>query len=533
MPERPRTIATLSHTIFAYSRLFNYFCIKMSQKHIYTCISALISIGLGIMILLVPTYGDDSWYLANSTGTPGSWEYFITTWQNCLDHLTFDTGRLANLTSCLFLALFPRWVFALLSTAAVWLILSLGQKIARFAPAGSGAALWLLTIVFLYPWLDHLFTIIYALNYLWATAVGIAYTYLFIKCEQGEISWRAMPWLVMLGIATGWWHEGLSVPMAAGLTTYLLLRLPTKPKPESMAMYVALIAGIIVIICTPAFSNQTHIRHSNLIKTVWWETAVNALAFNFITYIYLAAYIIIISSRKLRARLNLRHNEIAIVSGAAIFGVVSTMLYFKYYNGPRMGTFSLIASALTLIWLATRAKPRINHPMAIYIIATILSAASITTAVLQQQKITDEYHTVLAMSRKNPHHEAYFNQTPVTISIDLLKPTYFLLNTKFGLEQDQIVLLPAELKGFSPQSPSTTFHPNKLMLYNNCVVKDTTDANKRIDLIITDIHGHSHHTRTRSYQFHGSDGKTYIYLAPHSRTLGNNTPIKEVRIAEY
>ncbi len=130
-------------------------------KQVYSICVLLLSVLAGIMYYVTPTCCDDLWYQSESEGIPGTWTYFLSTFQNCIAHWNYDTGRLCNTVSAPFLSLFPRWVYAIITAGLIFYLYIIGIKITQIKWISFKAAFWLCIVSFVIPWHDYMFTIIH------------------------------------------------------------------------------------------------------------------------------------------------------------------------------------------------------------------------------------------------------------------------------------------------------------------------------------------------------------------------------------
>lgn len=501
-----------------------------SDKSKFYISALLLAVGFGIIFQLTPLYADDLWYLQDSTGLPGSAEYFFTTLNTCINHLSFDVGRLSNIWSAPFLALFPRIVFSMLSALWVFVVIILGQKIIGFTPIGLRSAAWIFSIVAIFPWVDHMFSVIYALNYLWAIGFGISWIYFLTKAPRSVLKIVA---LFVLSVITGWWHEGMSAPLICGALTYFCInwiRQKRMPARCQTVMLIGLAVGLLINFSMPAFWQMTESRQSNIVKSVWWETLMNVFAFDFAYYIFIGVAIFILAIKGLRRRLLSHPNAMALTCAIAVYGTLCTILYILFYNGPRTGAFAQMACIGGLLWISEVFRIRIPRwgEIAAFILILIFSCASLISAIVIQKKLSKEYEDVTNLYRISKG-DVFYDQTPIKIGIDMLKPSYMALNTEYGLRG--INLLPKRLEGFSPLSADTKIsRDGKFMIYHNCIVCEDRSLEDRIDVNIIDETGEIIKSRTRSRRFKGADGKSYVFLLPHAQTIGGNLQIADVTL---
>lgn len=485
---------------------------------LYAAASALLVAGYCIMFMLYPRFNDDLWYLSNSTGAPGSWEYFRTTLMNCVDHWNWDTGRLCNVVSAPFLSLLPKWVYAVVTAVWLWAICMIGPKLARVSYSSAGAAAWICCVAFVFPWLDYMFGIVYSINYVWA--LGIVMLALWLLEKTGRVPMWA---LALLFFVAGWWHEGMSVPLLAGLMTYGILR-KGRPSVRYRAACIALAAGIAVVVLLPAFWHQVGERENNLFKSTLWETLANLVAFNCMYYVYVVLLIVASALRRTRTRLLANKREgMALTLAILALGTVSTLIYLRYFNGPRTGAFSQMICALGIIYLLkdfTQGQWR-RLGRAMIFVAFAAAYINIVWAICVQRKLTQEYNDVQRLLSENfdvNGHVVYYDHTTMRFGPDFMKPSYMALNTHYGL--GNVMLLPAALAHFEESDARQTSDPQLLIYSNRLVMRGHPTSHKeRFDVMVTDADGTTHLSRSLLRPFRDSSGNPWTYISLHAQTM--------------
>ncbi len=502
------------------------------NRSIFVWACGVAAVLFGFIFYLTPIYNDDVWFLGNSVGERGSLIHLQTTVANAIDHWNFDTGRLSNLSGAIALSLFPDWLYATLSGLAIWYILIIGCKFSGCAPFSPGSAFWIFTVVFIFPWLDYLFGVIYSANYLWS----VFFAFLLMRCiihpspflvrERNKIANAII--IFILSLIVGWWHEGLSVLLISGMIIFrIFYRTPQCGRVRMNWSILGLVCGLLILFSLPAFRNQVGERHSQLLKSVWWESAVNILVWNCLYYLYLLLFIIAVCRRTIRNRL-ITNGKFGLALNLAFLGAggVSTLIYLIYFNGPRTGAFCQILSAIAILrllpymgvndWLIYACKRR-------WIIAVLVLTASYINlgySIMVQKRLTREYNDVMVLAAKaggeNP--EVYYDVTPIRFGIDLLKPSYNALNTTYGLRG--INLLPSVLVNFSFDNPEVRkCSGDHLYLYKDKIIMRGIFPEDRFDVELTLENGDRIRSRTRTRIFHTGDGEKVVYVLPHSQAL--------------
>lgn len=284
----------------------------------------------------------------------------------------------------------------------------------------------------------------------------------------------------------------------------------------------------------PAFRVQTGKRTSQLIKSVMWETLFHLSSYC-LGYLYLLLLFLTLSIRSLRRRVFNNAQSIARQIAVLTFTVITLAIFFKYFNGPRTAIFGQIAAALGIIGLTRHwiKKERSACGKAAVICVALLAAVSLGAAIKVQIKLTHEITEVRRMAEEEEARSGvsavFYDPTPISLGIDLMKPTYMVLNTDYGARG--IRIFPSDLKDFSVNSPEVTWSSDSsLMIYRNRLLKLGAEPEERVEVILIYEDGGEQHSRTRVRDFVTSEGDTVTYVFPHTQALGSERKIKDARI---
>lgn len=509
--------------------------VRSKDKNIYIVCGFLLSFLAGVMYYVTTTCCEDLWYQSNSVGIPGTWDYFLSTLHNCVDHWNWDTGRLCNTVSAPFLSLFPRVVYAIITAGLIFFVYFIGIKLTQLNWVSLKSAFWMFIVAYVIPWHDFMFTIVYSINYIWGTALGLALFYLYVYGVKS----RSIIFYILLFIFStivGWWHEGLSFPLLCGLIVYQLF-VNKKLSNQHVVILVGLFFGLVIIASMPAFWMMTEDRTSNLIKSVWWESMVNIVAYNFVFYLYAIMLICVSINKQIRKKIFNNRKSRALHFCLLTFGIISTIVYFKYYNGPRTGLFSQIFCGLGVIMIFRELNYRIRRWIKYCIFLSVFSFAfisllySIEIQVKLSKEIDDVKRLASVEEQRSGRKIAYYDPTPISFGIDLLKPSYQILNTQYGLQG--IKLFPVALKDFNLDSDKVKVCSDpRLRLYNNKIIYIGSVPEERVDIIISDKDGNEIYSRTRFREMPLADGQIVSYVIPHSQAMGSKMVIEDAKLVE-
>lgn len=508
----------------------------------YAILTGILSILFGIMIAITPRSVDDIWYLENSMGHKGSWDYFWSTVLNCWQHWQYDTGRLSNMAAAPFLALFPQWIYAALTSIGIWITYLGGPILSKSNFFSYSAAVWIVVITFIFPWFDFMFGIIFSINYVWTIALAVIYFYWFFKdYDKQTLSLLQKILLFVLSFILGWWHEGFSVPLIAAIATYFIIR-KKFPDRTRLLMITGLFLGILMIVIMPAFWVQIHSRDSIMIKSVLWETLVGTV-FICMFYLYLLIFIISICQANVRNELTQNRNRLlAFFSAILIYGIIGSAIYFKYYTGPRVGCYVQIISSFGLICIVKFFRtPRFLNKAylktsAVYI-TFLFSAVNLLSSIVIQQKLTNEFHDVMSLYSKSIISNdgvVFYDQTQRQLGLDLFKPSYKVLNTPYGLKHglEYAKIIPKSLENFNPASTEISkCTDNGLFIFKNLVLKRGRLQNVTGDLMLKTSENTFVPTRAFFYEFKDIHGNVWTYIKTVSQTFNPDLKITDAKLS--
>lgn len=198
-----------------------------------------------IHLLRTPLTGDDLFYATLPISRPedGLLNFMSAIWHNC-------NARFGDLTNHLWLCLLPRPATALLCAllfAAMFVAL---HGLSGLSSRNPGAwSICLAAIFTVCPWWDEFHLFVVQFNYTWAIALSA--TSLWLICSRKMNKAR---WLYFLPIAfiSGFGHEIVGLPMAAGITAWLIFSRHDQVSVYKKWIIGSLLAGCLVSMSSPA-----------------------------------------------------------------------------------------------------------------------------------------------------------------------------------------------------------------------------------------------------------------------------------------
>lgn len=494
---------------------------------IYYVTSAIVIIGTTAMYALTPVVGDDLWYTV-TVGDAEGLEAMKRVWSEICRHWYFDTGRLANIMNLPFLTVIPKWVFGILCGALMWVVIRMSRSLIQASPCSMRAMIMVFGIAIILPWLDNMYSVVFALNYFWTGAMTLVSVIFMFRTMRG---WKPRPFVFYAGIVVcifaGWMHEGFSVPVLCGIPVYWLLSGREKSWRALMPAG-AFAMGAFLIFVSPAFRNSL----SDAIPCIKGFSRMDAFlsitVFNCCYYIFILIMAITFAVRKIRQRLLSDSLSLAVLMFILISTTVSTVIFITYYDGPRMGWYSQLFCCIGILICAR------FYPMRLYQIWGVVwsvvicgfIAVNFIASISKQSELRDEYHAVVNLYGASPDGKVFYDIIPRCADITLMKPTYQFYNgvsspyfsTRYGAGKPEIVLLPTDLKFVDPRELKMAKSDASICIYRNRILATDTAgySQKPVHMlhIVTD-NGLSFDSRCGSVKFTDITGITYVWLVPH------------------
>lgn len=507
-------------------------------EYLYIGFSLVIGILFAILFSTAYPAVDDLIFMWPSKGM----ERGIGLWNIMMDYFQeiyqTQSGRLGNYLAMPFLYLFPRWIYGILGGGLVAFLLIFSCKIVRVKPGSFVGWLLMATIVFAYPWYDYLLMITYNLNYLWSAAAVVGAIWCFLKIRRFR-RWGAVASLFLMFVA-GWMHEGFGAPFTAGLTLYLLCNFRNVCRREILC-WIAAAAGTCMVMMSPMFWQRSDEVLFLLLKFSYKEGIMQlgpALLF-FLSFFI--SSVILLSGKNTR-KLLLASQVFPILAG---FSLSSLVVFIMYYCGPRTGSPLLLSGALGCgVTFSIIGRNR-SSAAACWLAAILiggLSVVNLVSAISLQSKLNAEEDRVIGLFEASEDGTIYFDLRYPTLDLSLFKtnvrqfhektPKWFF-QTYYGAGKT-LVVLPSEMKGFRPSKATESHSTPGAMIYNGWIVlPESTDVStfKRIKIELEN--GDKLPGRFRRDYFKAEDGKTYILIAPHEKTLNPGLRIKDVILHDH
>lgn len=359
-------------------------------------IIAMITISHVLIYLLMPYSCDDYWYMTPlrdycmgiDTSFPinGLWDCWKYHFQN-------DNIRLANIVFTLFL-LIPKIIPSIISGLLVGAILWLASKLSGINshnPLLMSIMAFMLS--FMLPWYEQMFTLCFAFNYIWASALTLWLAYLFFYKEKIPNVFISL----LLGFIMGAWHEGFSLPLLVGFIIYAIFHQQVITKSHS-AIILGLILGLVWLAQAPGLQSNLGYR-ANLLD---FSTILQKLVLYHIPLFLLLLSTIITIIHKNTRRFIFEPLFVSLIS-ICLTGVTLNLIM---NIGVRTGWMGYLFGIISTLYLCAKTF-NYNQPKSIlkYILTIIISLTLIvhfTIVIFYTIKVKHEFEYVLEEYHKSP-----------------------------------------------------------------------------------------------------------------------------------
>ncbi len=482
----------------------------LTRKNIaYSLPLLLLGVLFFVQYLLYPPVLDDESFLGplKTYFSNPTLDNLLSGWSQSMSHrFQNDNGRIFNLIATAFLVM-PRWLFSLLITFCAMSILYLCSRIARVWQAHF-AVYSLMTFLFVLalPWADQMFTVMFSLNYIPASALAL---YILQRFLTGR---PTAPWLALiLGVAVSICHEGIGGPLLLGILVVCVF-FPQYRRLSNFLLMAGICAGIFYLLfLVPGTRNRVSgndFLHGFLI---------------FFRYLHNIILFIVFAGLTIIARFNNKWwTSINKPTLTALFATCAggIGLWMLWMTGARLAWWVDVASLAGIGFvLAPVATHLSKRPFAIAGAALIAVAALQLAACLPYTaRMKKDYTTIRELSAQQGRTNVFYDAFEPWDT-----PWYVLGKTNFnGLRAwnwSTYRAVPTILSDFTPDSAQKIDSNigNAYIVDGTDIVVDFTDlpvqpeGNIWLNLMID---GKMYSIDTLPIEFTASDGQRWLYLRP-------------------
>lgn len=491
-----------------------------------------------LLYLNAPLLMDDFWFLGND---PLSSDRWADVRRIMAERWPTESFRFGNfLVPALVLAV-PKWIHALVTSLFIfWLLYS--TPLLAGCRGGSTRG-WLLAgaIVLCLPWYDFMFSTAFSANYVWALSLCSFALMMFLGSfgpsqPRGRRLWGAC----VLIILAGWCHEGMSLPMGCGCAAYLLMRLRGASR-NTWIYTLCFVAGMLLMIVSPAFWNRADVTESNFLKYTLREALIMAAPGLSFYVPYLALFGASLALPAVRRRILAERGALPFLVMILVGTGVSLGIYFLYFKGPRQAMFPQWFSLIGLAYLSRFYAVTLGRAARICIdtaIAVIVSV-NLIAAIMIQRKLTAEAAEITRLFRESPDGTVYYDNIPTRVDLSMLKSsvrqfnervpmTFFSYHNAQGADK-MLKLLPSALADFDTSLATPSRLTPGGYLYGSLIVTSPDnggDDTAVITLVSPD--GTETASRFRQLGFTDRAGNQWLLIIPHASTFDPT-----LRIADF
>lgn len=492
------------------------------------------------MYAISPLQVDDFWYLGDSYGKPVI-DAFMITVAEMVDHLNYDTGRLANIINPPFLTIIPQWIYGLLSTVCIWILLYVGRRMTSISVQSFRAFLLLTGIVVALPWTDYMFSIVQSLNYLWSSAMMLPAIWYVMRAQKGEPFGAGKTIAISaLCFLAGWMHEGFSIPILFGLAVYALVLLE-RPRKTTLLFVAMMTLGAVCIFLPPAFWSRLQRTDSFLSLFTGWEMISSILVFNCLYFVLIAVLGMSMSVMRVRRRILRERRQLAMMAFFFASASASVALFVLYYTGSRMSWLPQLMSGLGVLYCFGFYRFRLHAPWRWVWggLVSLLLCAHYCMALKRQTELTRECGIIVEKYLDSPSGVVFYDNIKPTVDLSLWKPSFRQFNLPYASGKfseyykpgrPQLNLFPSALKCVDLNRAKPT-SDTSLIIYGRHILALHPVSEQRVKHLEGKMkNGDWISSRFLATEFTDSAGNNFVLITPHLQTVFPDIEFQDVRL---
>lgn len=511
----------------------------------FVCLSfyLLVAVLFGCLYQVSPSMLDDFWFKDGAKDLVNLNDKLLWLVNIIQERRLSDSWRFANLLGPFFLVLFPRFVFSLLTAGIVFVTLFISRKI--ITPISFSIRSWLLlaAYVFYLPWYDGILCIMFALNYVWATALTVTVIFLFFRAELCEVRRRKIMIAGVFGICflTGWIHEGFSLPLICGCIASMVYTILCGERigHVRIIMILMLMAGFGMVLSSPSFWHREGVAENKLLLMPFNELLMQLGPSLFAVIIYLVTLCLAILRR---VPLYGKWQLYRVVRFEDVFflGSIASALFVElmYFGGARLGwATELFAILATLrLWGEWNFRLRLPWRMLWILIIIVFIIFNLLSAIRLQLKLKREFYEIVALYEDSRDGTVYYDPIKPSIDWTLLKSSVLQFHQRIPCKMfsryynpdKSLNLLPRSISDFSVEIAKRSAYSDGVWIYNSHIIVRPTllsDSQSIVTVVLKDKSLVD--SRFRRNSFRGNDGNDYILIVPHVQVLNSEVEIKD------
>lgn len=493
---------------------------KGDNKASVIVILLIIAMGVTFSLLFyfTPALSDDLVYLLpykNSEGDIGFslmpfLKQFIQQWHE-------NNIRLANILFVIVATTLPRWIICVLSGVLVAFFSALAinlsnVKMSRILPA----VLIVSTIVLILPWWDSIAVMDYTFNYVWSSAVGLLFVYVFFKNDTKR---KFLIISMFLSFVVGGFHEGLSIPLICGLLLYVVFNFRQISKKQWL-MLLSLGIGLMLLMTAEGKTARSMPTFDRTLGT-WIFTLVyhNSM-------LIVLGFVVIIAWCKNGVKFiaEILHKP------TLVYIIVSIVVYFisvSVFLTARVAWFGTLFGVIAIfnIWNDYIAINKFGVSLKAglcSIFIALLLIGHMTIADVYAYKVSKQTEYIVTEYVKAPESIIYCDfldeHTVPILAIGKVKASNWTYNWEikcfsnyYGNEKNPIKVIPASIRDFDERKAKKIKGKNPFYLYNNHVLASVASL-KDNDVFLLDFYALTDRIAyPHKVRFTAENGKEYYY----------------------
>lgn len=480
-----------------------------------------------VIFALTPMSLDDYTYSFGTAGIDLAADKAAVIWHNCADHWQYDTGRLANLLSPIFLGLLPKIAFSIISGLLIWLSVRLMCKLAGAERGSLGSWVIALLTTFALPWFDYMFSVMFAINYVWPSALTLLTVYWILDYapSQKRLSPLRMAGMCMVAMLAGWMHEGFSVPVIAGFTVLWLLP-GHRPDRRQLLLLVSFAIGALLIVIAPAFWARTSHSESQFLRMPLTESLLHGVGFNFLFFLFFVFLLVGSFSHRFRNILKNNRQLFDLTVFVAVSSIVASAIFYIFYTGPRMGWYATQFCTIGTVALGRFTFRPLKRRSAniIAVLIAVLTTVNLAAGVVEQRHLYRENEEIVNLFLQSYDGEVYYDNMPTHLSASMLKSSMRNFNEYMPMElfsqywrKDGVMLslLPSQLQDFTGDKARRCSSDSTLYLVGSLLLSRDSMPDNYSKIQIKSPELGWTESRMRPRLFTARDSTRWILIVPH------------------
>ncbi|MCM1068066.1 MAG: DUF6056 family protein [Muribaculaceae bacterium] len=488
----------------------------------YTLILSLLFAIFSLMYYLHPYLNDDLWFrepMADFLNTH-SLDDLMHGWkESILMHIGCDNGRIAQLLGSV-LVILPKWLISTLLSACICICIYISAKLAGVWTENYLLfSVLVLCWVYVMPWPDFMFGIMYSANYIPSAVFLLLSFYLFIHQRLTLVT------AILLGLVTSCCHEAFGCALIGGICSVVIL-FRNYRTANNFALIASALAGIAYLYFLPG----TGVRFNGQNIFIGFINFKTSAAYGILLYAYISLLILALIVKSWRNNLNAPY-----IVGITVISVLGWCLWRTFMSGLRLTWCMNVVSLVGIIYLMKQAPWNFSKKQPLNIILSTLlllvSFAQLFISLPWFLKMHKEVNEVNKLIESTAGENVFFDLTTSdqVPAYTLGKPNFNVYFIWYPVFEE---VYPTSLKNFKPEDAVLLDSPNTIFLYNGLMVAPARNIDfSRLELMTVTFDGSPELIRVNPKYFKSIDGDDYVFLQIRQRPIRHKN--HEITGAKY